>query len=152
MAWIPKDAKWYLADIVKEFRVEGEDHSLVHINLLLIRANSPEEAYERALEVGKQGENVYQNVDGKNVVVTFRGLRGLYVVHDELEHGSELIYEEIEDIDEEQIQKLVRPKAELGVFIPYDPQANLDYMPGDIYRDVFKELEKRMGDSPSEKS
>ena len=120
MAYIPEDAKWYLADIVEEIRIEGEDNSLVHINLILIRADSPEEAYERSLEIGKQSEIIYQNTDDQTVTTIFRGLRNLYVIHDELEHGSELIYEEKEDLDEEQIQKLVRSKAELSVFTPRD--------------------------------
>jgi hypothetical protein len=116
MAYIPEDAKWYLADIVEEFQVQDEDTSLVHINLILIRADSPEEAYERSLEVGRQSETSYQNTDGKTVTVIFRGLRNLYVIHDELEHGSELLYELKEDITEGQIVKFLRSKAELNVF------------------------------------
>ncbi len=49
MAFIPQCAKWYLADIVIEFTIEGERDNLVHTNVTLIRADSPEQAYERAL-------------------------------------------------------------------------------------------------------
>ena len=116
MAWIPEDAKWYLADIVEEFQVEDEATSLVHVNLTLIRADLPEEAYEHSVEVGKQHETVYQNTDGKTVTVVFRGLRNLHVIYEPLEHGSEILYERKEDITEEQIAKLLRSKAELSVF------------------------------------
>ena len=108
MAYIPKDTKWYLADIVEEIQVQDEDTRLVHINLTLIRADLREEAYERSLEVGKQGEVIYQNNDGKTVTVVFRGLRNLYVIYEELEHGSEILYELKEDISEGQIVELLR--------------------------------------------
>ncbi|MEP7293014.1 MAG: DUF4288 domain-containing protein [Chloroflexota bacterium] len=120
MAFIPEDAKWYLADIVQEFQIEDEASSLVWINLILIRADSPEEAYERSLEEGNSHNSTYLNTDGKRVSSVFRGLRNLYVIIDKLEHGSELIYEEKDDLNEEQVQKLLRSKSELSVFTPRD--------------------------------
>lgn len=119
MAYIPKDAKWYLAEIVEQVQVAGEVKSLVHINTTLIRAGSPEEAYERSLERGKQSEMSYPNTDGEIVTVRFRGLRNLHVIHEELEHGSEILYERKEDVNEEQIRQFVRSKAELSVFLPH---------------------------------
>jgi hypothetical protein len=118
VAFIPEDAKWYLAEIVQEFQVEDEDTSLVFINFILIRADSPEEAYERSLEEGRHHEYTDLNTDGKRVKSIFRGLHNLHVIHDELEHGSEIIYERREDLSEEQVQKLVRSKADLNVFRP----------------------------------
>jgi hypothetical protein len=148
MAYIPEDAKWYLADIVEENRVEGSKTSLVHVNLVLIRADSPEEAYARALEIGQQSNMTYENVAGKTVTVTFRGLRDLNVIHDELEHGAELAYERKVDVSEAQIQKIVRPKDVLGVFDSSATEPNLDYMPGDIYHAVEEEV-KRRNETPS---
>lgn len=118
MAFIPEDAKWYLAEIVQEFRVEDEDSSLVFINFILIRADSPEEAYERSLIEGKAHEYADFNTDGKRVTSIFRGLANLHVIYDELEHGSEILYESKEDVSEAQIQAMVRPKSELNVFRP----------------------------------
>lgn len=118
MAFIPKDAKWYLADIVQELQIESEQTSLVYINLTLIRADSPDEAYERSLEVGTETEHVYQNTDGQTVRVIFRGLRNLYVIYEELEHGREILYERLEGVTEAEISKLIRSKADLSVFTP----------------------------------
>ena len=56
MGYIPEDAKWYLADIVLQIAVDDDPRSVVHINLVLIRADSPEEAYEKALALGAEGE------------------------------------------------------------------------------------------------
>ena len=52
MGYIPKDAKWYLADIIQQITVEDDPRSVVHTNVVLVRADSPEEAYEKALALG----------------------------------------------------------------------------------------------------
>jgi hypothetical protein len=56
LGYIPKSAKWYLAEIVEQITVEGDPRSVVHTNLVLVRADSPEEAYQRAIELGAAGE------------------------------------------------------------------------------------------------
>jgi len=53
MAYIPKDAEWYLATLVVEIVVEGDPRNVIQINQVLIHANNPEEAYEKALSRGK---------------------------------------------------------------------------------------------------
>jgi len=54
MSHIPPDAKWYLAEIVEEFRIESEPDNIVHTNMVLVRADSPEEAYRTHLPWGKK--------------------------------------------------------------------------------------------------
>ena len=92
--------------------------SLVHVNLVLIRADSPEEAYERSLEVGQQSNYSYENTDGEIVTVRFRGLHGLNVIHEELTHGSEIAYAAYEDLTEDRIQALLHSKETLNIFTP----------------------------------
>jgi hypothetical protein len=43
MGYIPPGAEWYLAEIVEEFRIAGESENIVHTNLVLVRADSPDE-------------------------------------------------------------------------------------------------------------
>ena len=116
--WIPKDAKWYLADIVMEFKVGTDDGNTIHSNLRLVRADSPEEAYEKALLLGKEAELVYDNTDGEKVIVSFRGLRDLNVIYDEFEHGAEILYSEYEDLSEDALAKMITPKEQLSIFEP----------------------------------
>ncbi|HEY2588764.1 MAG TPA: DUF4288 domain-containing protein [Tepidisphaeraceae bacterium] len=59
MAYIPDNARWYLADIVLELVIEGDSRNVVHTNLLLIEAASPEQAYEKALALARAGEHSY---------------------------------------------------------------------------------------------
>jgi len=126
MAFIPKDAKWYLAEIVEEFTFEGDPGNVVHTNWVLIRADSPEEAYEKSIEFGKESDRSYLNSDGVLVTLRFRGLRDLNVIHGELEHGTELIYSEDIDMDEAALGKWISPKEELGVFQPIRPREGPD--------------------------
>src|ERR1700687_1235356 len=93
MGYVPKDARWYLADIVEEIKIEGEKRSLVHVNIVLVESDSSENAYEKALKLGRQCNHTYKNTEGKKVTCRFRGLRDLNVIHGELDHGTELIYQ-----------------------------------------------------------
>src|SRR5690349_728209 len=116
MAYVPGDAKWYLAEIVEEIKVEGASTNVIHNNLVLIHANSPEEAYEKASARGEEANITYENTEGQTVTVTFRGLSELNMIMDELEDGVEIAYEEMEDLSEEEIQEMLPVKEELGVF------------------------------------
>jgi|HubBroStandDraft_3_1064219.scaffolds.fasta_scaffold83562_2 hypothetical protein len=120
MAYIPPDARWYLAEIVEEFRIESEPDNIVHTNTVLVRADSPEQAYQSALALGREGEMTYTNPDGKAVRVHFRGLRDLNVIHGELEHGTELIYGQRTGMSESDLAGWVSAKEDLGVFKPRD--------------------------------
>jgi hypothetical protein len=121
MAWIPPDARWYLAEIVEEFTVEDDSDNVVHTNMVLIEADSPEDAYSRAIEIGRQSETAYTNTDGKRVSAAFRGLRDLNVIHGELAHGTELIYSRHDGMTRQELDKWVSPKEKLGVFRPIEP-------------------------------
>lgn len=116
MAYVPPGACWYLADIVLEHQIEDEPRNVIHINTILVRANSPERAYERALEIGRDADREYQNPDDKTVRVIFRGLRNLLVIYEPLRSGSELTYQERTNLSEAEVAALVTPRDELGVF------------------------------------
>jgi hypothetical protein len=116
----PTDTKWYLAEIIEETTVEGEPNNVVHVNWVLIRAHSPDEAYEKAIEQGGYGSS-YLNPKGQMVRSTFRGLRGLDVIHDDLEDGAEITYEKKVGMPEDEITAMITPKDQLEVFLPTDP-------------------------------
>jgi hypothetical protein len=132
MAYIPKDAKWYVADVVMQTCITGEPRSVVHVNTLLVRADSPEQAYAEALALGRGGEHTYENADGAAVRVTFRGLAELNVIHDELGHGAEIAYAEHVGLSEEEVARRVSARADLGVFRERQPSEGPNYMPGDV--------------------
>ncbi|HEY4008589.1 MAG TPA: DUF4288 domain-containing protein [Acidobacteriaceae bacterium] len=122
--WTPKDMEWFLADMIQELRVAGEQDSTVWINTLLIRANSIEEAYEKALVQGKQYESTWTNTDGAQVTSRFRGLRNLLLIYEKLEDGSEIMWEEHEDLSEQEIEAMITPKEQLRAFETHGPDAS----------------------------
>lgn len=134
MGYIPENARWYLADIVLEHKIEDDERNVIHINTTLIRANSPERAYVRAMKLGKEAEHEYLNMNDKMVQTVFRGLRDLNVIHDGLRSGSELIYEERIGLTEARVGKLISPKKELGVFADRVPPSRdkPNYMPKNV--------------------
>ncbi len=144
MAFIPKDAKWFLAELVEEIRVQGRKRNIVHINYTLIEANSPEVAYQKATELGKECNTEYRNESGKKVTIRFKGLRNLDVIHDPLEHGCELLYVEKLGVSPEGLSKLVRKKNELEAFLPVrDRPGRPDFASGEIMKEIKKELGKK---------
>jgi hypothetical protein len=118
MGFIPKDAKWYLADIVEEIRVEGERRNVVHTNQIL---DSPDEAYNKAMALGRRANMKCKNTEGKTVTIRFRGLSELNVIHDELEHGCEISYSENVGVSENKIRSWISPKRKLGSVAPIRP-------------------------------
>ena len=110
------ETNWFLADLVMEHRVEGEPRNVVRLNTRLVEASGPDEAWERACELGREAEMDYTNTDGRLVTVRFRGLRELQAIEDDLEHGAELTWSERSGVAEEALQDLLAEKQELDVF------------------------------------
>jgi len=143
MGYIPKNAEWYLAEIVMEIAIEKDSRNVVHVNTTLVRADSPNEAYDRARELGVQGETNYENSHGKTVTHRFRGLRSLDVIHEELQHGAELAFSERVAVPEGEIAKLVIAKEQLEAFKPVTPSQAPDYGSRDVREGAIGLLHRR---------
>src|SRR5258708_29313561 len=105
MTDIPDGVKWYLAELVEEIQIAGESENVVHNNLILIRADSPEEAYTKALARGSEINGSYEDIDGRKGMSIFRGLSDLNPILDELEDGAEIAYEELQGLSEDEISE-----------------------------------------------
>jgi hypothetical protein len=139
MAYVPKDAEWFLAELVEEIRVTGSKRNIVHINYVIIQARSPRAAFARAMLLGKQAESSYLNELGKKVIKRFRGLRNLDVIHDPLEDGCEIMFEEKLGVSEKGIKKLLRARKQLEVFRPiHQRRGRPDYSSMGIMNEVSK--------------
>jgi len=146
MAYIPPTAQWYVAELVEQITVEGDPRSVVHKNLALIRADSPEDAYQKALSLGREGEDAYDNPAGKKVRIVFRGLSELSVVYDKLDHGAELLYDERIGAPDEEIKRWLCPKEQLSVFRSTQADTSPDYSSGEILEEA-RHLSKHSTDS-----
>jgi hypothetical protein len=140
MGFVPKDTEWYLAEIVQELTVADDPRNTVWRNLTLVHASSPDDAYERAVALGRSGDTEYLNPAGKLVTIRFRGLSYLDVIHDPLEHGAELMFWSEVGVCPDDLQKLLRHKEELQLFVPVKRLEGPDVASGEIIRAVEEEL------------
>ena len=118
MTYTPKNVQWYLAELVMEYKIEGDSRNVIHINTILVRADLLEEAFEKAEQLGRQGEDTYCNEKNQQVIWKYRGLRDLNFIYEELEHGAELIFEEKINLSEDEVQEIITSKSQLNVFCP----------------------------------
>ncbi len=121
---------WYVAEIVMEITVDGDARNVIHQNLVLIRAESAEEAYESAVGIGKSGESSYCNPEGRAVSISFVGLSQLDLVHEDLEHGAEILFNYRVGVSPEQVRELVHPPEQLRAFISPKRAEGPDYAAG----------------------
>jgi hypothetical protein len=135
--------RWYVADLVMEITISGASRNVVHRNLFLLSASSPDEAYQKALQLGTRSEQSYENPQGQRVDHKFRGIAKLdSTVDGTLEDGSELDFVEHLGIPEEQLRRWIGPKESLGAFFKFDPGRRFDpdYRSGEIMRQVAEAL------------
>lgn len=149
MGDIPEGAKWYVATLVVAISVGRRTRRTVHVNTVLVRADSPTEAHEEALALGRREELRYQNGKGEKVRFKFLGLRDLNVVHDELEHGCELLYSERLGKTLSQAKALVTRRSRLSVFAPRRPSRAPDYVSGDIRRAMEEAMRPAKTNTPT---
>ena len=136
MAYVPEGRNWYIAELVVEITVGGDSRNVVHRNLVLVSADSPEEAYDASVRLGRHSEASYENPVGSPVRLLFRGVSKLSVIYERLEHGAELSYEEHVDIPAEEINRWIPPKNLLGVFRSIECSPGPDYSSKEILEEA----------------
>jgi hypothetical protein len=132
MAYIPADARWYIAEVVERLKVQGDPRAVVHVNLYLVEASGPAMAYRKALALGKAAETTYLNPRGRKVSIEFLGLRDLNVVYDRLEHGAELLYREYVGLTAAAARNLVTRRTKLSIFRPLERPSGPDYSNAEV--------------------
>jgi len=111
-------ANWYIAEIIMEITVANDVRNVVHHNFFLISANSPDEAYEKAIKIGKESESDYHNPQDKPVETRFIGIADLDVIQDNLADGAEVLFHYAVGVSPEQVRSLARSKEQLRAFLP----------------------------------
>lgn len=142
MSYVPSDAKWFIAELVLETKVEGDRRNIVHKNLVLIEASSANDAYEKSLQLGKDSEISYENPNSKTVRIVFRGIAELDVVGNELKHGTEILFKEQIEVPEDKILQWVSSKERLSVFCPIEPSAGPNYASQGIIEEAKQMVKK----------
>jgi hypothetical protein len=134
--------KWFLAEVVMKITVAGDSRNVVHQNLFLLCADSADEAYEKAIQLGKREEISYDNPAGKAVHFHFEEISDLIdIIDDELEDGTELDFHYTVAMPEEKIRSLVPPRDGLRAFRLPGRADGPDYASGEVMAEVARMME-----------
>jgi Domain of unknown function (DUF4288) len=110
---------WYLSREIIYFEFADQtdqDEYQVWENLILINAQSPEEAYQKALKHGFYSEGEV-TMDGRKGRSRFKGLKTLVPVYEDIEDGAEIEWLEYV-VGKDRLESLVKPKENLPAFQP----------------------------------
>lgn len=137
--------RWYLADLIMEIVIAASPQNVVHINTILIRAESADHAYAKALAYGAESQLTYTNTEGNLVTIQFRGLRDMNEIMDTLEDGAELMFEERTGLTDAEIVRLITPKEHLTIFAAGTPTegSTPNYLPAAVAEELSERLRRQ---------
>jgi hypothetical protein len=87
--------RWYIAELTEEVTLEGDPKNLVHKKTRVIFADSPQDAYEKALSMITEHEISYINEHHKTIRTRFWGLRELDVTNEDMDRVGMLPQERL---------------------------------------------------------
>jgi hypothetical protein len=82
--------RWYIAELTEEVTLEGDPQNLVHKKTRVIFADSPQDAYEKALSMITEHEINYINQHHKAIRTRFWGLRELNLSNEDMDRAGML--------------------------------------------------------------
>jgi Domain of unknown function (DUF4288) len=87
-------------------------------NTIILTAPDRDAAHEKALSLARADEASFDDADNPARAGRWRfeGMRSLLPIHDRLEDGAEILWEEHQDLALSQLKRWIRSKAELEAF------------------------------------
>ncbi len=117
---IKNNGDWYLADIVERAEMVGDDKTnpnrrcLTWVNSVLIQATSVEEAYDKAIKIGKKNYTLrYKAASGRICSWKVLGLSSLLPIYEDIEDGAEIAFTDKGHIAAKTSKALVRTRREI---------------------------------------
>ena len=117
---IKNNGDWYLAEVIERAEQKRMKNNSPNrrcttwINSILIKANSPGEAYDKALKIGRKDyETSYRTVAGNDIEWKVIGLANLISIFEDIEDGAEVSWRSIGNISAKRGNELVKSKKEL---------------------------------------
>ena len=114
-----KQKNWYIVEIIEKCepvnRIESQELRRVTTwgNHHLIKANSPEEAYEKAIKIGKEGEYKFFNENKVEMEWIFVGIADLIPIYEDIEDGAEIMWTDYGSISDRKARKKAQTKDQL---------------------------------------
>jgi hypothetical protein len=125
-----KNGNWYIVEIIEKCEpVErNEKQELRRVttwgNHHLIKADSPEKAFDKAVKLGKEAEYKFTNSDKVEMEWIFVGIGELLPIYEDIEDGAELMWNDYGFISNRRTMRMPYKKKELMKLIKPKQQPN----------------------------
>jgi len=123
-----KNGNWFIVEIIEKCepvkRDENQDLRRVTTwgNHHLIKADSPEKAFDKAVKLGKEAEYKFTNTDKVEMEWIFVGIGELLPIYEDIEDGAEIMWNDYGFIsnrrtmrmpyEKKELMKLIKPKQQ----------------------------------------
>jgi len=123
-----KNGNWFIVEIIEKCepvkRDENQDLRRVTTwgNHHLIKADSPEKAFDKAVKLGKEAEYKFTNTDKVEMEWIFVGIGELLPIYEDIEDGAEIMWNDYGVIsnrrtmrmpyEKKELMKLIKPKQQ----------------------------------------
>lgn len=124
-----KDRNWYIVEIIEKYEPvdRNEEQDLRRVttwgNHHLIKAESPEKAFDKAVKLGQEKNYKFINSDKIEMESFFVGIGELLPIYEDIEDGAELMWNDYGFIsnrrtmrmpyEKEELMELIKPKQKL---------------------------------------
>lgn len=125
-----KNGNWYIVEIIEKCEpVErNEKQELRRVttwgNHHLIKADSPEKAFDKAVKLGKEAEYKFTNSGKIEMEWIFVGIGELLPIYEDIEDGAELMWNDYGFISNRRTMRMPYKKKELMKLIKPKQQPN----------------------------
>tara|TARA_B100000787_G_C16033184_1_gene223675 strand:+ start:202 stop:606 length:405 start_codon:yes stop_codon:yes gene_type:complete len=114
-----KNGNWFIVEIIEKYepveRNEKQDLRRVTTwgNHHLIKAKSPEKAFDKAVKLGKEKNYKFVNSDKMEMESIFVGIGELLPIYEDIEDGAELMWNDYGFISNRRTMRMPYKKKEL---------------------------------------
>ena len=114
-----ENRNWYIVEIIEKCEPvnRNDKNDLRRVttwgNHHLLKANSPEEAFDKAIKLGKEKNYKFTNSDKVEMESIFVGIGELLPIYEDIEDGAELMWNDYGFISNRRTMKKKKKKEEL---------------------------------------
>ncbi|WP_047416504.1 DUF4288 domain-containing protein [Cellulophaga sp. Hel_I_12] len=114
-----ENGNWYIVEIIEKYEpvIRNEKQDLRRVttwgNHHLIKADSPEKAFDKAVKLGKEKNYKFINSDQQEMESIFVGIGELLPIYEDIEDGAELMWNDYGFISNRRTMRMPYKKKEL---------------------------------------
>ena len=114
-----ENRNWFIVEIIEKCEPvnHDENNDLRRVttwgNHILIKADSAEKAFDKAVKIGKEGEYKFINTDNLEMEWKFVGIGELLPIYENIEDGAELMWNDYGFISNRRTMRMPYKKKEI---------------------------------------